>query len=112
MTVPSTSHDLDARARPPDTLKALYKKYQKVKSPDLASDGDLLDFSYPEKYHSLKLFKQIRYKEKSSNGLRERKDTQYPSMLPKFLQNCNDVTNVYELEDMPGKDFLHACSTY
>lgn len=109
MTVLNATHDLDAHARPPDVLKAFYKKYQKAKSSDLASAHDPLDFSHPERSHGLKLVKQIRYKEQSDRQAHKHEDAAYPSLLPEFLRCCDDVVNVYELEDMPGKEFSRVC---
>ncbi|KAI4605090.1 hypothetical protein J4E83_010825, partial [Alternaria metachromatica] len=38
-------HHLDPHERPPDSIRNVYKKYQKMKAKDIDLDGDIIDLS-------------------------------------------------------------------
>ncbi|KAI8931515.1 hypothetical protein NX059_011175 [Plenodomus lindquistii] len=92
--------DLDPYQRPPECIKAVYKKYQKMKSKDLEHDPGIIDISENETTMSdskLHIVRRIEAKElltvlQSFAGDDAPFDT---------LQNMTPV-NVYEHEDMPG----------
>jgi alkylated DNA repair protein alkB family protein 1 len=43
----SSRHNLDPHARPPEPIRDLYKRCQKLKAKDIAQDLDVLDFQRP-----------------------------------------------------------------
>jgi hypothetical protein len=102
-TMTHEEHKLDAHAKPPDELKAIYKRYQKVKAKDLEDDEQLLDLTRVDRSRGSRLSKEIDYRHEitlrdvASGGLSN-------DPILQFLQNCEDVVRVYEHTDMPGTD--------
>ena len=52
---------LDAHERPPEALRLLYKKYQKIKPLELAQDLDVLDFAQRPETKSTQHVKIVRF---------------------------------------------------
>jgi hypothetical protein len=95
-------HHLDPHERPPDGIRNVYKKYQKMKLNDLDLDGDIIDLSNDASASSSGRVRVVR--EYTAEDLTaifqafagedgvELQDTDIPRSIP-----------VYEHEDMPGR---------
>lgn len=108
-------HKIDAHAKPPDELKAFYKKYQKLKAKELEDDDQLVDFSGGNestrinRLNELKVVKSIDYSRESTKCPQELKDVgQDDDLIREFLRPSNDLetVHVYEHPDMPGKNHM------
>ena len=92
-------HKFDAHARPPEALKAFYKRYQKLKSKDLEADADLVDFHRHDLSPALRLSRTIEFNNRSQS---EQVAADLEAFVPSFLDICNASVQVYELDDIPG----------
>lgn len=98
---------MDPHQRPPDSIKDVYKKYQKMKSKDLDQDPDIVDL--PTSLHTSAKDKVRIVEEWSGNDLTAAfrafsgQDEQTYAELPARIP-------VYEHADMPGRtQFRYAC---
>ena len=96
--------DLDARKRPPESLRPLFKKYQKLPAPELCLDTQVVDLN--------------RDSPRSHNGLRHVRDLSLAELQPLLdefmgsLRTGNDLhmeenqlksVPVYEAVNLPGQ---------
>ena len=98
---------MDPHQRPPDSIKDVYKKYQKMKSKGLDQDPDIVDL--PTSLHTSAKDKVRIVEEWSGNDLTAAfrafsgQDEQTYAELPARIP-------VYEHADMPGRtQFRYAC---
>jgi len=96
MTADLPVHDMDAHARPPDALKAFYKKYQKLKGEALDIDQEVLNLDTHKARDGVNLIKEVDYHQGSD-------DRNACQLIADFLASRNDVIEVFELESIPGK---------
>jgi len=109
-------HHLDPHERPPDSIRNVYKKYQKMKAKDIDLDGDIIDLSSDAAASSnpkVRVVKEYTAEDLTAifrsfageDGGKLQQATDLPRSIP-----------VYEHEDMPGRtfpcfernEFLHA----
>lgn len=95
--------DLDPHQRPPEGIRSVYKKYQKMKLKELDRDQGIIDVSSHESDLSSKrvrIVKSLAREDLASlytTFAGENREFDSPSTIP-----------VYEHEDMPGKGTIHA----
>jgi len=98
----ASSQHLDPHERPPDHIRNVYKKYQKMKLRDLDKDPDIIDFkrglSEEQKRH-IKVIKEWK-PEELTPAFRAFEGIQEPSDSQGSLIDSPIV--VYEHSDMPG----------
>ena len=96
-------HHLDPHERPPDSIRNVYKKYQKMKAKDIDLDGDIIDLSSDAAASSnpkVRVVKEYTAEDLTAifNSFAGEEDggklqaTDLPKSIP-----------VYEHEDMPGR---------
>lgn len=85
---------LDAHEAPPESLRAIFKKYQKLPPAELNNDGGHLDFSKSVQYPGLKQMGQI---------ATEKLSTVFQHFLfPQDVTSC-DAAPIYGSEILPGR---------
>lgn len=94
--------DLDAHERPPQDIRNIYKKYQKMKKEHLALDQDIIDIPSGAQSDTLREvwrfnFGQLRPTFDAFNG-----SSNFPNSLD--AGNLPDTIPVYEHPHIPGKD--------
>jgi alkylated DNA repair protein alkB family protein 1 len=95
----SSKHSLDPHARPPDTVRELYKRCQKLKAGDLAQHQEVLDFQRP----GFESNPSIRKSPMLPQGVAR------SSIFGEFDPNFNSISTdsadvyVYEHTAMPGR---------
>lgn len=97
---------LDPHQRPPDGIRAVYKKYQKMKPAELDNDPDILDLK-PDSHTALPAKVHVA-KELQIEHLRNTFWTftgDDPGSEAQLGTSAKPMA-VYEHEDMPGKQFL------
>ena len=93
---------LDPHEKPPDHIRNVYKKYQKMKLRDLDKDPDIIDFKRglsEEQKRNIKVIKEYKPEELASafrafEGIQEPTDSQGSLIDSPIL--------VYEHSNMPG----------
>lgn len=99
-------HHLDPHERPPDSIRNVYKKYQKMKLNNLDLNQDIIDLSNDAsassgskvrvvKHYTAEDLTAIFRTFAGEDGEEEHQDMALPRSIP-----------VYEHEDMPGRKFL------
>lgn len=92
---------LDPHARPPEAIRASYKKYQKLSAGDLAQDPDIVDFALPDHGNAgVHAIHQV-----STAGLADALN------LPADWPGRNRLVQAYELDALPGKPWDTGPST-
>ncbi|OCL07699.1 hypothetical protein AOQ84DRAFT_54036 [Glonium stellatum] len=102
----ASSQHLDPHERPPDYIRRVYKKYQKMKPQDLDKDPDIIDFKRglsEEQQKYIKVIKEYKPEElvpafQAFEGIQESTDSQGGLI--------NSPVLVYEHSEMPGIYFL------
>lgn len=94
---------LDPHQRPPDTIRVVYKKYQKIKAKDLDTDPDLIDLPQTSKDRLPQGVRVVR--ELEATGLAEtfRVFAGADAKASDQPQDPASKIPIYEHEDMPGK---------
>ncbi|KAF1809757.1 hypothetical protein P152DRAFT_441208 [Eremomyces bilateralis CBS 781.70] len=89
---------LDAHAKPPDNVRSLYKRYQRMRPEELKTDPLILDFS-----KNIDTFDQQEAAGLKIIGVigRETLQDAFTNFDPKFSDGSQD-TKVFEHADMPG----------
>jgi alkylated DNA repair protein alkB family protein 1 len=100
-------HHLDPHERPPDSIRSVYKKYQKIKLEALNNDPDIVhlagdDASAPAANTKVHLIKEYAAKDLTATFYAfAGQDAQLGHMsIPTSVP-------VYEHDDMPGREYLH-----
>lgn len=97
-------HHLDPHQRPPDSIRNVYKKYQKMKLKDIDLDEDIIDLSSDASASlssKVRVVKQYTAEDLTAifgsfageEGDQELQATRLPKSIP-----------VYEHDDMPGRE--------
>ena len=108
---------LDPHQRPPDGIRAVYKKYQKMKPAELDADINILDLrpdshtALPEKVHVVKELQIQDLNDTFRTFIGEN------AGLEGQFDSSSSTIAVYEHDDMPGKppresQLNHACDVY
>jgi len=91
---------LDPHQRPPDAIRAVYKKYQKMKAHELDRDPDMIQLPPMPADNRLRVVRRIQRKELNAAFQAFAGDT---GAHTEHLQPQTSSVLVYEHHDMPGK---------
>ena len=105
-------HSLDPHERPPESIRNVYKKYQKMKLPELNKDQDIVDLSSNMSASSNSKMRVVReyvvedltaifQAFAGEEGAADLGDMNIPASIP-----------VYEHEDMPGRENNFTFASY
>lgn len=99
---------LDAHERPPEDIRNIYKKYQKMKKELLALDPDITDISSGDQVDALREVRHIKLQE-----LRPTFRVFNVSSAANDLddQKSESTIRVYEHPDVPGKEEMPCLAT-
>jgi hypothetical protein len=90
---------LDARQVPPQGLKELYKRYQKLKIDDLEFDSEILDFKKDPPLDGIEVLEPIKSSDLASIF---RRFAEGENGNPSIVQD----SPVYGLKKLPGRDLF------
>lgn len=90
---------LDAHERPPEAIRNIYKKYQKMQREALALDRDIIDGPSEAPSGALRVVRRFDFEE-----LRPTFDAFTGPSRPSDHENLQDTVPVYEHPDIPGKE--------
>ncbi|RMZ68682.1 Alpha-ketoglutarate-dependent dioxygenase abh1 [Pyrenophora seminiperda CCB06] len=101
-------HHLDPHVRPPEGIRKVYKKYQKMSPEQLNQDTDILDLSSPAAAllnKKVRLVKQYATEELTAT-FRTFAGDEDTVTQEEDLDLSSSSRPVYEHEDMPGRNFF------
>ena len=100
-------HDLDPHERPPDGIRNVYKKYQKMKLNALNNDPDIIDLASHDASASTTSTKVHVVKEYATKDLTAIFQAFAGQDVALDVITIPDSVPVYEHDDMPGREHLH-----